>query len=102
MNKNIHPQGADFTVGHRGADARSVLAWIDASLVIDQAEGCYSEETMALGHEVRAAVAELLDAVEELLQSHPAAMTYPDGPCIERDQRDQLRAILARCQGTPA
>lgn len=53
-------------------------------------------------YEARAAVAELIEAVKETLYSHPVARTYSDGPCIERSQRDELKAILARVTGGSA
>lgn len=46
-----------------------------------------------------AAVAELVEAVSDLLASHPAAVTYPDGPCIEKQTRKELAAALAAVRG---
>lgn len=41
-----------------------------------------------------ATIARMREAIEEMLYSHPVASTYPDGPCIERETRQELQAII--------
>ncbi len=37
-----------------------------------------------------AEVEALVEVVSDMLSSHPKAVTYPDGPCIEKQTRDEL------------
>ena len=39
---------------------------------------------------------ELVEALSDLLYSHPAARAYPDGPCIESETRKELVKLLAK------
>jgi hypothetical protein len=41
-----------------------------------------------------AEVEALVEVVSDLLSSHPKASTYPDGPCIEKQTRDELVAAM--------
>ena len=89
-----------------------VLAWIDEALAIDESEGCYSDETMAEGHAVRAAVAELIEAAGlrvdwtngtwYVLTADGAAFTNV-GHATEREAQaeaaEALRAALAAVGG---
>lgn len=43
-----------------------------------------------------AAVAELVEAAQDVLDGTVNATTYPDGPCIDRADRERLRAALSR------
>ena len=50
--------------------------------------------------EARAAVAELIEAAQEVIDGTvDAAFAYPDGPCIERRDRQRLIAALANVTG---
>ena len=52
--------------------------------------------------EARAAVAELIEAAQDVIDGTVNATTYPDGPCIDRKDRTRLIAALARCNGGAA
>jgi hypothetical protein len=45
------------------------------------------------------AVAELIEAAQDVVDSTVNAGRYPDGPCIERTERDRLKAALDRIGG---
>lgn len=49
--------------------------------------------------EARAAVAELIESASDVVDSTVTATTYPDGPCIDRKERQRLSAALARVRG---
>lgn len=48
------------------------------------------------------AVAELIEAAQEVIDGTVNATTYPDGPCIERSDRERLTTAIARVQGEAA
>lgn len=78
------------------ANAKGVLA------VMDQACQDIMDDRYPSGvalERARAIVAELIEAAEEVIGNTVNARTYPDGPCIDRDERERLIAALARAKG---
>jgi hypothetical protein len=45
-----------------------------------------------------AAAADMLDALEEIARL-PIAGSYPDGPCLERQDMNMVRAAIAKATG---
>jgi hypothetical protein len=61
------------------------------SFGINEADG-----TEVLDAAIAEATKPLVELLEQVLQETVDTPTYPDGPCIDKDTRDEIKAALAK------
>lgn len=79
----------------RSQHARAEMErFIIADLLDDAYEGLDSDYETALTDRIDKTLKALREACENALDSSVDARPYPDGPCLPKDVREQLRAAL--------
>ena len=59
----------------------------------------YGKQDWEANARLIAAAPDMLEACREALYASVNETTYPDGPCLPRDVRDDLRAAIAKAEG---